>query len=567
MSIRWCPSLAAPIVTHLVTHVLGWAARSDRLCVINLGMRATTQAWLCLPQVSVHLRCATTDRESRACLTRRACNWHDLLISDLLGLSSLGSRLPSGVVLAVGVPAAGQYVRVTHVQVLAGRYRLVTLLGSGGFSEVWRGEDTALGRMVAVKLLTSPADQSDLLARFDREARTLAGLRHPNVVAVFDAGADQGVPYVVMELLAGPGLDGLLAMRGRLPVDLALDYAGQAASGLAAAHAAGVVHRDIKPANLVLDGDGTLKVVDFGIARQASASAVTAAGVTFATPAYLSPEQAAGRPAEPRSDLYSLGCVLYEMLAGQPPFSGDHPMATVHQHLNAPVPAVREHRPDVPPVVDQLLAALLAKNPEDRPPDAATVQAWLARVRPAAGPGTPGMTMQLQVGGPEGPVPHGRPTSRRRWPLAVAGGVVIAALLAGLALTHAGGSHPPKAGASASSKAVSSQPASTPRAPHLGRHHLKPGTPAGAVQAVRDSIASAENSGAIQAQGATDLLAQLTDISQFISEGKLSDADQKVGDFLQHVDDVTHNGWISSRGLTLIKPSIRELVRSFPQQS
>ena len=144
---------------------------------------------------------------------------------------------------------------------------------------------------------------------------------------------------------------------------------------------------------------------------------------------------------------------------------------------------------------------------------------------------------------------------------------MIAALLAGLALTHAGGSHPPKAGASASSKAVSSQPASTPRAPHLGRHHLKPGTPAGAVQAVRDSIASAENSGAIQAQGATDLLAQLTDISQFISEGKLSDADQKVGDFLQHVDDVTHNGWISSRGLTLIKPSIRELVRSFPQQS
>ena len=194
------------------------------------------------------------------------------------------------------------------MRVLAGRYRLVEPLGRGGFSEVWQAEDSVLGRPVAVKVFAASAGQPDLVARFHREARILAGLRHPNVVTVFDAGVDQDVPYVVMELLAGPSLDELLAMRGPLPAGLALGYAEQAAAGLAAAHDAGVVHRDIKPGNLVLDSDGTLKVVDFGIASLASASmSLTASGVMLGTPAYLSPEQAAGRPAEPRSDLYALG--------------------------------------------------------------------------------------------------------------------------------------------------------------------------------------------------------------------------------------------------------------------
>jgi serine/threonine protein kinase len=243
-----------------------------------------------------------------------------------------------GAVPVVGVPRGVQYVRVTEAGLLAGRYRLVRSLGRGGFSEVWQAEDRVLGRAVAVKVFTGHAGQPDLVARFHREARTVAGLRHPNVVSVFDAGTDEGVPFVVMELLAGPSLDELLATRGPLPVEVALGYAEQAAAGLAAAHAAGVVHRDIKPANLVLDSDGTLKVVDFGIARLAEASSsLTATGVTFGTPAYLSPEQAAGQPAGPRSDLYALGCVLYALLTGAPPFSGEHPVATAHQHLNAAV--------------------------------------------------------------------------------------------------------------------------------------------------------------------------------------------------------------------------------------
>lgn len=467
------------------------------------------------------------------------------------------------------MPAAGQYVRVTQTRVLAGRYRLVKSLGRGGFSEVWQAEDSVLGRAVAVKVFTAPAGQPDLVARFHREARTVAGLRHPNVVVVFDAGVDQDVPYVVMELLAGPSLDGLLAMRGPLPVELALGYAEQAAAGLAAAHAAGVVHRDIKPGNLVLDSDGTLKVVDFGIASLAGAStSLTATGVTFGTPAYLSPEQAAGRPAEPRSDLYSLGCVLYALLTGDPPFTGEHPVATAAQHLNATAPPVHERRPGLPAVIDQLLATLLAKNPEDRPPDAATVRGWLAEVRQAPGPAAPALTIPIPVAGPESSAPPHRPSRRRRWPLAIAGGAAIAVLLATLALAHTGGGHPAQAQSRASSHPPAAKAVSRRQpAPHRRIRHHVPVTPAGAVDAVQRAIVKSENSGAIQPHAATDLQNQLTGISQSISQGNLQDAGHKVGDLLHHLDDLTHGGQISARGLAMIGHPISALARLLPQQS
>jgi eukaryotic-like serine/threonine-protein kinase len=466
--------------------------------------------------------------------------------------------------------------RVAEMRVLAGRYRLVKLLGRGGFSEVWQAEDSLLGRAVAVKLFTAPAGQADLVARFHREARTVAGLRHPNVVVVFDAGVDRDVPYVVMELLAGPSLDGLLALRGPLPAGLALGYAEQAAAGLAAAHAVGVVHRDIKPGNLVLDSDGTVKVVDFGIASMAWAStSLTASGVTLGTPAYLSPEQAAGRPPGPRSDLYALGCVLYALLTGNPPFTGDHPVATAAQHLNATAPPVHDRRPGLPPVIDQLVATLLAKNPEDRPPDAATVRGWLAEVRRTLPPAAPALTIPIPVAGPERSVPPHRPPMRRRWLLATGGGAAVAVLLA-LALTHVG-AHPAQAGSPASSRppatAAPSRPAATKAvsrrqpAPHRHIRHHAPVTPAGAVDALRLAIVKSENSGAIQPSAATDLQNQLSDISQSISQGNLQDAGQKVGDLQQHLDDLTGNGQISARGLAMIGPPVSELARLLPQQS
>src|SRR5258708_18811105 len=325
-----------------------------------------------------------------------------------------------------------------------------------------QAEDGLLGRAVAVKLFTAPPGQPDLLARFDREARIVAGLRHPNLVVVFDAGVDQDVPYVVMELLAGPSLDALLALRGPLPLEVALGYAKQAAAGLAAAHAAGVVHRDVKPGNLVLDGDGTLKVVDFGIASLAGAStSLTASGGTLGTPAYLSPEPAAGRPAEPRSDLYALGCVLYALLTGSPPFTGDHPVATAVQHLNAAAPPVHERRPDLPPVIDQLLATLLAKDPQDRPPDAATAAGWLGEVRRALPPAASAATIAFPVAGPEGSAPPRRPPGRRRGLLGIAGGAAVAVLLAALALTRVAG-HPAQAGLPASSRPAATRAPSRP---------------------------------------------------------------------------------------------------------
>jgi len=479
-------------------------------------------------------------------------------------------------VCVVAVPVGGQYVRVMETRVLAGRYRLVKSLGRGGFSEVWQAEDSVLGRAVAVKVFTAPASDPDVVARFHREARTVAALRHPNVVVVFDAGIGQDMPYVVMELLAGPSLDRLLAMRGPLPAEVALGYAEQAAAGLAAAHAAGVVHRDIKPANLVLDSDGTLKVVDFGIASLGGAAAsLTAAGVTVGTPAYLSPEQAAGRPAEPRSDLYALGCVLYALLTGTPPFTGEHPVATAHQHLHATAPPVHELRPGLPPVIDQLLATMLAKNPADRPPDAATLQGWLAQVRQAVPPAAPAATMLIPFAGPAGSPPQ-RPSWQRRWPLALGGAVVIAVLFAILALTHGGGAPPAQAGSSAPSHPAAAAAPSRPTAtavsrpepaPHRHAHHHAPLTPASAVNAVQRAILKAGNSGAIQPQAATDLQNQLTGISQSISQGNLQDAGHKAGDLLHHIGDLTRNGQISTRGLTMLGPSISELTRQLPQQS
>jgi len=291
-------------------------------------------------------------------------------------------------------------------RVLAGRYRLVARLGRGGFGEVWRAADPLLGRDVAVKTLTfAPRDQVGV-KRFAREARALARLNHPNVVGVYDSGLDDATGYLVMPLLAGPSLATLLAETGPLPLEEALDYAKQAAAGLEAAHEAGLVHRDVSPANLILDGAGTLKLVDFGVARFADASTVlTATGTVFATPGYVSPEQAAGHPADARSDLYALGCVLYALLAGEPPFTAEHPIGVVQHHLTSPPPSLGARRADVPAALDELLSALLAKEPRHRPQTAREVAQRLDAMRPQAAATVPLTAPTLVI----------RRPPRRRW--------------------------------------------------------------------------------------------------------------------------------------------------------
>ena len=215
---------------------------------------------------------------------------------------------------------------VTGTGTLGSRYTLTEVLGTGGMATVWRARDGVLGREVAVKVL-SPQYAADpgFLARFEREARHAASVSSPRLVTVFDSGIDEGTPFLVMELLTGRTLRQVLAEASPLPIGQAVAIAAAVCEGLDAAHAAGLVHRDITPANIMLVGEN-VKILDFGIARGNGTAAGTMTGTILGTAAYLSPEQSAGYPAGPQSDLYSLGCVLFEMLTGTPPFTAESPV-------------------------------------------------------------------------------------------------------------------------------------------------------------------------------------------------------------------------------------------------
>jgi serine/threonine protein kinase len=256
---------------------------------------------------------------------------------------------------------------------LAGRYRLTDRIAAGGMGEVWRGEDVLLNRAVAVKLLpTGRAGDESFLARFRAEARYAASLSHPGIARVYDYGESPefGGAYLIMELVKGEPLSAILARAGRLSPDATLDIIGQAARALGAAHQAGIVHRDIKPGNLLVAAGGTTKITDFGIAtavRAAQASHLTETGMVMGTAMYVSPEQATGAPVDASSDVYSLGVVAYECLAGHVPFMASEPLAIAYAHKHAPVPALP---PDVPQPVADLVYDMLAKTPAGRPASA-----------------------------------------------------------------------------------------------------------------------------------------------------------------------------------------------------
>ncbi|QOV41000.1 serine/threonine protein kinase [Streptomyces ferrugineus] len=253
---------------------------------------------------------------------------------------------------------------------IAGRYRLGESIGRGGMGEVWRAYDTTLARHVAVKLLLPQDSDPTATSRFRLEAQTAARIGHPNVVGVRDFGEYDNRLFLVMELVEGDSLARLLAVSGAQPAERVARIAAQAAAGLAAAHRQGIVHRDIKPGNLLLDTDGTLKIGDFGIARfmDDPGAALTATGQIVGTSLYLAPERALGQPAGPASDVYALGCVLYQLLTGRPPFQADSAVAILHQHLDAaPVPPRELGVAGLPPAFENYLLGLLAKEPEQRP--------------------------------------------------------------------------------------------------------------------------------------------------------------------------------------------------------
>jgi eukaryotic-like serine/threonine-protein kinase len=276
---------------------------------------------------------------------------------------------------------------MTQPRLVGGRYELGDLIGYGGMAEVHRGRDVRLGRDVAIKVLRADlARDPSFLNRFRREAQSAAGLNHPSIVSVYDTGEDVGAggttqPYIVMEYVAGRTLRDILKTEGRLPARRAMEIAADVSAALDFSHRAGLIHRDVKPANVMITQTGAVKVMDFGIARAVAdnSATVTQTANVIGTAQYLSPEQARGEQVDARSDVYSTGCLLYELVTGVPPFQGDSPVAVAYQHVreNPAMPSSRV--PGLPRALDSIVMKALAKNPQNRYQSAAEMRSDLQR--------------------------------------------------------------------------------------------------------------------------------------------------------------------------------------------
>ena len=475
---------------------------------------------------------------------------------------------------------------------LNGRYRLDGPLGRGGMATVWRAWDTKLERPVAVKILDHAGlDDPAAAERFDREAHTVARLTHPNVVAVYDVGTHDGAPYLVMELVDGATVAQLVA-EGPLPAAQVLSISEQIAAALEAAHAAGIVHRDIKPANVMVTGDGRVKVCDFGIARHtyAAAQALTAPSTAVGTSAYMAPEQASGDKIDARTDLYALGCVIYTMVTGGPPFVGERDISVLYQHLQqAPAP-MRAPRGDVPAELDRLVAQLLAKNPDERPANArqvredldrmagkraggdlgAPVAAELAARATAVARATPPLRATAAVVSPtrsfptayqDDYPPDGYAAAPRRsiWPLAVGvimGLVIIALLLANLLSRGGSGQPGPLAGPPSGSASSPTQPSptpstSTPTAP-------APTDAEGAVQALRAVLQQLTLSRDIQQNDAQDLSGKIDDLEKDLGRGghHRRDAQNQIDGIRSKLDSLRQDDKLSPAGFTALNSAL-----------
>ena len=338
---------------------------------------------------------------------------------------------------------------------IANRYEVEDLLGSGGMSSVFRAFDTGLERRVALKVLHEHfSDDPEYVERFRREAQAIARLSHPNIVTVIDRGEYEGRQFIVFEHVAGENLKELVEREGPLAVPQALALTHQVARGLAFAHEHGIVHRDVKPQNVLVNDDGAVKVTDFGIARSLERDeGLTMTGTLLGTSDYIAPEQARGEPVDERSDQYSLGVLLYELLTGCVPYEGENFMTVAVKHLRDPVPSLRGARPDVSPRVEAVVRRAMAKRPEDRFPSTealiAALETCMAEER-AAGARDDGRTEIVTVAPPEATTPPTRtdvvrpaPTfeppaaparPRRRGRRSVVGAALVAFAVGGAAL-------------------------------------------------------------------------------------------------------------------------------------
>jgi eukaryotic-like serine/threonine-protein kinase len=468
-------------------------------------------------------------------------------------------------------------------------------------AEVWRCDDERLGRPVAVKLV-DPAGMTDpsVMARFDREARTAARLIHPNVVTVHDVGNDDGVPYLVMELVEGRSLAELLD-DGPLDVEQAVRIAREVCDALDVARVAGIVHRDVKPANILITSSGTVKVCDFGIAHGSHGAQVGLTGPATAvgTSEYMAPEQVEGDRVDHRTDLYALGCVLYAMLAGHPPFTGDSPLRVLWRHVNeAPTPVAAIRRA-VPSGLGALVGELLAKNPADRPATAAQVRARLSQSEQWTGTPPRGATLPptaalpVQSAGaaarPSEPVraraavmspthampvldvsdvPPGMRDRFRLGPAGIAGVAVAVAVLVGIAVAAftSRGSGPQAAPPTTAPSAVASTPATVASTPPS--HTAEPNTPQQAVANIRSAIQAQVQAGQLNDDLAGELTSQLDDIEQQLTDGNGHKAAAKVGgkvdDLRRKLREAQHDDKITAAGYAAIAPAIDRLAALVP---
>jgi eukaryotic-like serine/threonine-protein kinase len=345
---------------------------------------------------------------------------------------------------------------VAVLQVVDTRYRAIELLGSGGMAEVYLAHDAVLDRDVALKVLSRRyADDDEVIERFRSEARSAAALSHPNIVSIYDRGeTEDGTYYIVMEYVAGGILSERILRVGPFPTPTAAAVAIQVAEALEEAHRRGIVHRDVKPQNILVTESGDVKVADFGIARAASSATLTRTGIVLGSVHYMSPEQALGLPVGPRSDLYSLGAVLYEMLTGEPPYDAENPISIAMKHVDGFLRPPQEVDPSISEGMNAITVRLLAKDPEERYPDAVSLVKDLDRVRQGLRPAVPTMRLMAetvaQTAGkgrptafqktPTGSLPLSAPHRQKKWQRRMFTLIVAAVLVAALALLDTMGS-------------------------------------------------------------------------------------------------------------------------------
>jgi len=456
---------------------------------------------------------------------------------------------------------------------LAGRYRLVEPLGSGGMGQVFRAVDEELGRDVAVKVLAPHLlDDPRAKERLRREARSAAALTHPNVVTLYDTIVDDEQQFLVMEFVDGPTLAVRLE-EGPLPELEAIRIADEVAAALEAAHAQGVVHCDIKPANLLLHPDGRVKVTDFGIARVVDATQTTTGQVYGSVP-YIAPERARGELAGPSSDLYALGCILYEMVTGQPPFVGSTPTDTLSQHLHAVPRNPSELRTGVSAGLDAVVVRLLAKESADRHEDATSLRRDLARL--AAGTRPSDATLPLpsalapttRIDAPTDvaadPTAVPAPTRGRRIAWVVAG--LALAMVTGFALADTSPNDIADATPSDLASPTEAPPATGPEATAppstpVSEPAPEPTSAEDAIADLRGLLVEGRDDGLISDKGVTELDKYLAEALEKLGESKPDDAAKEVQEFRKKLGELERDGDVDSGFAPALDAAANDLTR------